>query len=105
MAEKQTLAAIMRSMSDGLILTDVAGRVLYANPGAGAMTGLPATALDGSHIEAIHASAARPGAGPGAYDASASRVRRPASCPPGCWRPRSGGHIPGDQPAPVRRAR
>ena len=34
MAEKQTLAAIMRSMSDGLILTDVAGRVLYANPGA-----------------------------------------------------------------------
>jgi PAS domain-containing protein len=33
-AEKQTLAAIMRSMSDGLILTSVEGRVLYANPGA-----------------------------------------------------------------------
>lgn len=54
MAEKQTLAAIMRSMSDGLILTDVAGRVLYANPGASAMTGLPMAALDGSHIDAIH---------------------------------------------------
>ncbi len=53
-AEKQTLAAIMRSMSDGLILTDVAGRVLYANPGASAMTGLPLAALEGGHIDAIH---------------------------------------------------
>ena len=32
-AEKQRLAAIMSSMSDGLILTRVDGRVLYANPG------------------------------------------------------------------------
>ncbi|HEX6507282.1 MAG TPA: ATP-binding protein [Chloroflexota bacterium] len=55
-AEKQTLAAIMRSMSDGLILTRVDGRVLYANPGAGTITGLSTAVLEGGHIDLIYAS-------------------------------------------------
>jgi PAS domain S-box-containing protein len=59
MAEKQTLAAIMRSMSDGLILMSVEGGILYANPGAGAITGPGTAALEGAHIglvyESLHA--------------------------------------------------
>jgi signal transduction histidine kinase len=43
----------MDSMSDGLILTGVDGKVLYTNPGAGPMIGLPAQFLIGSHIDSI----------------------------------------------------
>lgn len=53
-SEKQTLSAIMDSIHDGLVLTGVDGTVLYANRGAGAITGLPAASLEGSHIDAIH---------------------------------------------------
>src|SRR5207253_2259352 len=45
--EKQTLAAIMGSMSDGLVLTGIDGTVLYANQGASAITGLPVEELEG----------------------------------------------------------
>src|SRR6266511_154935 len=62
--EKQRLAAIMGSMSDGLVLTSVEGRVLYANPGAYALAGLPPGTIEGRHIDTIHtplrAKAARP---------------------------------------------
>lgn len=39
--EKQKLAAIMGSMRDGLVLTGNDGTILYANPGASAILGLP----------------------------------------------------------------
>jgi PAS domain S-box-containing protein len=74
-AEKQTLAAIMRSMSDGLILTSVDGRVLYANPGAGAITGLPATVLEGSHIETIYEALHAKAQDPAGYDRRLARAR------------------------------
>jgi PAS domain S-box-containing protein len=75
-AEKQTLAAIMHSMSDGLILTGVDGVVLYANRGAGAMSGLPTAALAGGHIDRVHEALrvrARDAAG---YDRLLDRARR-----------------------------
>lgn len=53
--EKQTLAAIMGSMSDGLVLTGIDGTVLYANPGASAIAGLPSAALERSHIRGLYA--------------------------------------------------
>lgn len=53
-AEKQTLAAIMSSMNDGLILTSVDGQVLYANPSAGVMLGRSKEDLAGAHIDRIY---------------------------------------------------
>lgn len=55
-AEKQTLAAIMRSMTDGLILTSVEGRILYANPGAGTLSGLRGVEFEGSYIDLVYES-------------------------------------------------
>lgn len=43
--EKQKLEAIMGSMSDGLVLTDIEGMVLYANLGASTIASLPSEAL------------------------------------------------------------
>ena len=52
--EKQTLAAIMGSMSDGLVLTGIDGIVLYANGGASSIVGLPVEALEGAPIVALY---------------------------------------------------
>jgi len=52
--EKQTLAAIMGSMSDGLVLTGIDGTVLYANLGASTIVGLPIAALEGDSISALY---------------------------------------------------
>ncbi|MBE3558205.1 MAG: GAF domain-containing protein [Ktedonobacteraceae bacterium] len=52
--EKQRLEAIMSSMSDGLVLTDTAGIVLYANPGTGVLTGLNAEALERHPIGVLY---------------------------------------------------
>jgi PAS domain S-box-containing protein len=52
--EKQTLEAIMGSMSDGLVLTGIDGTVLYANLGASTMTGLPSEALEGRTISVLY---------------------------------------------------
>ncbi|HEX9039128.1 MAG TPA: ATP-binding protein [Ktedonobacterales bacterium] len=54
-AEKQTLAAIMGSMSDGLALTGVDGAILYANRGAAAITGVASEALERGHISDLYA--------------------------------------------------
>jgi len=75
MSEKQTLAAIMGSMSDGLILTGADGHVLYANPGAGAMSGLSATKLQGGHIDAVHARLRAGACDPAAYDRRLAQAR------------------------------
>lgn len=53
-AEKQTLAAIIGSMSDGLLLMDPNGAVLYANPGAYALIGMPEDTLRDATISAVH---------------------------------------------------
>lgn len=48
--EKQKLEAIMGSMNDGLILTDVNGTVLYANQGVSVITGIPFQSLENQPI-------------------------------------------------------
>ncbi|HLH62986.1 MAG TPA: ATP-binding protein [Ktedonobacteraceae bacterium] len=52
--EKQTLAAIMGSMSDGLVLTGIDGIVLYANMGASSIAGLSIDALEGKQIDVLY---------------------------------------------------
>src|SRR5947209_10307289 len=52
--EKQKLEAIMGSMSDGLVLTGIDGTVLYANPGASTIVGLPIEVLEGRPISALY---------------------------------------------------
>ncbi len=74
MKEKQTLAAIMSSMSDGLILASVKGTVLYANPGAQAMIGPLIDLLEGCPINLIHAELRRASARPDEYDAMLARI-------------------------------
>lgn len=74
-AEKQTLAAIMRSMNDGLILTGDDGRVLYSNPGASAITGMSGMTLEGSHIDRIHEALRTLSRDAEAYDRQFSQVR------------------------------
>lgn len=54
-AEKRTLAAIMGSIRDGLLLTGTDGSVLYANPGVRALLGQTETTLEGASIEDVHA--------------------------------------------------
>ena len=73
-AEKQRLDAIMGSMSDGLILTSADGAVLYANPGAAALTGVAADTLTRGRIEDIHAVVRAAAADPAGYDAARSRA-------------------------------
>ncbi len=52
--EKQKLEAIMGSMSDGLVLTGIDGRVLYANQGASTITGLPGEMLEQHPISTLY---------------------------------------------------
>ncbi len=74
MKEKQTLAAIMGSMSDGLILASVNGIVLYANPGAKAIVEPLVVVLEGSSIASIHAALRGASASPDDYDAMLARL-------------------------------
>jgi signal transduction histidine kinase len=57
--EKQKLEAIMESMSDGLVLTGIDGTVLYANPGASSITGLPITELERHPIQVLYEALSR----------------------------------------------
>jgi PAS domain S-box-containing protein len=72
--EQQTLAAIMRSMSDGLVLASVDGKVLYTNPGAAALTGYSPAGLAGGTIERIHAALRAVSGRPDAYDQDRARA-------------------------------
>jgi signal transduction histidine kinase len=62
--EKQKLAAIMGSMSDGLVLTGIDGTILYVNQGASSIADLPKEALEREPIsvlyDALHAVAVDP---------------------------------------------
>lgn len=68
-AEKQTLAAIMGSMSDGLALMGVDGAILYANRGAAALVGLPSEELERSHIDTLYAALKDAAVDPAAVEA------------------------------------
>lgn len=63
--EKQTLAAIMGSMTDGLALTGPDGTVLYANHGASLIAGLASATLERQPISQL-------------YDALSAQVAEPA---------------------------
>jgi PAS domain S-box-containing protein len=52
--EKQKLAAIMGSMSDGLVLSGMDGTVLYANLGASMIMGLPSEVLEHRSIHVLY---------------------------------------------------
>lgn len=52
--EKQKLEAIMGSMSDGLVLTDLDGLVLYVNQGTSIITGVSSTLLERRHISSLY---------------------------------------------------
>ncbi len=65
--EKQKLEAIMGSMSDGLVLTGIDGKVLYANQGASSIAGLPSEALVRRPISRL-------------YDALRAMAVDPADC-------------------------
>ncbi len=66
-SEKQTLAAIMDSMSDGLLLTSADGTVLYTNPGARALIGMSDELNGDTHMEAVHEALAALAAQPDEY--------------------------------------
>lgn len=72
--EKQRLAAIMDSMSDGLVLASADGRVLYANPGAASLTDVPAEALTGGPMAAVHAALRAASANADDYDRALGRA-------------------------------
>ncbi|HEU5099627.1 MAG TPA: ATP-binding protein [Roseiflexaceae bacterium] len=72
--ERQTLAAIMRSMSDGLVLASVDGQVLYTNPGAIALTGCLPAELEHGTIEHIHGALRAVSARPTTYDQDRARA-------------------------------
>lgn len=73
-AEKQRLDAIMGSMRDGLILMSADGTVLYANPGAAALTGVAASVLARGHIGDIHTALRAMASDPANYDAACERA-------------------------------
>ena len=50
---RATLDSVMNSLVDGLILLDQRGKIAYANPRAGEILGLPASALAAQTIEAM----------------------------------------------------
>jgi signal transduction histidine kinase len=72
--EKQVLAAIMGSMSDGLVLAGEDGMVLYANRGASEIIADPDIAIAGWHIDAVHATLRGATAHPAAYDQARARA-------------------------------
>ena len=68
--EKQTLEAIMSSMSDGLVLTGTDGAILYANPGATVLAGQDQGNDKLKHIEDVHVALRSSALDPIAYDIS-----------------------------------
>lgn len=52
--EKQRLEAIMGSMNDGLVLTAIDGKILYANMGASTLVGLSSKILESHSISTLY---------------------------------------------------
>jgi signal transduction histidine kinase len=72
--EKQRLAAIMDSMSDGLVLAGADGRLLYANRGAASLTGVPTEALTAGAMADVHAALRVASASAEDYDRACARA-------------------------------
>ena len=74
--EKQTLSAIMGSISDGLVLTAPDDLVLYANRGASSITGLPVEEIERGHINTVHAALAAAAEQPERYEQGRRQAER-----------------------------
>lgn len=66
-AERQTLSAIMSSMSDGLLLASADGSLLYANPGVRALINLSDDMAPEMDIEKVHGALAAAAEKPDRY--------------------------------------
>ena len=55
LASRQRLRTISEQMAEGLFVTDKAGKILYANPAAGAVLGYDGSALLGLNAHRLHA--------------------------------------------------
>jgi len=66
--EKQRLEAIMSSMNDGLVLTGIDGKVLYANMGASTLVGLSSGVLEAYSINMLYAALCRVAVNPEACE-------------------------------------
>jgi PAS domain S-box-containing protein len=72
--EKRKLEATIGSMSDGLVLTDIDGMVLYANLGASTIVGLPGAALEGCPISVLYDALLAAAVDPANYEQALAQV-------------------------------
>jgi signal transduction histidine kinase len=73
-AERQTLSAIMRSMTDGLLLASADGSLLYANPGMRSLIELPEEQTHVTSVAAVHAALAATAERPTRYQRELARA-------------------------------
>lgn len=73
-AERQTLSAIMSSMTDGLLLTSADGSLLYANPGVRALVDMPEERLHMTNVATVHAALAATAERPERYERELARA-------------------------------
>jgi PAS domain S-box-containing protein len=73
-AERQTLSAIMSSMTDGLLLASADGVLLYANPGARALIGMPEEQAPAVSVAQVHAALAALAEKPESYERELARA-------------------------------
>ena len=78
-AERQNLSAIMRSMTDGLLLTSADGSLLYANPGMRALLGSTEEQAATMTIAQVHAALAALAERPARYQSELARAVAGAS--------------------------
>ncbi|HZC04696.1 MAG TPA: ATP-binding protein [Ktedonobacterales bacterium] len=73
-AERQTLSAIMSSMTDGLLLASVDGSLLYVNPGMLALVGMSEEEAQTSNVASVHAALAATAERPERYRRELARA-------------------------------
>ncbi|NJN17190.1 MAG: GAF domain-containing protein [Oscillochloris sp.] len=83
--ERQVLAAIMRSMDDGLVLASEDGTIIYANRGTGALLECESEALLGRPISDIHHNLAARAATPQTEISLVNRVHAIQRGDQRCW--------------------
>lgn len=74
-AERQTLSAIMSSMTDGLLLASADGALLYANPGVRALIAMPEEQLRAASVAEVHAALAALAERPETYERELARAQ------------------------------
>jgi signal transduction histidine kinase len=73
-AERQTLSAIMSSMTDGLLLASADGVLLYANPGVRALIAMPEEQAPAVSVAQVHAALAALAEKPESYERELARA-------------------------------